>query len=309
MSLPLSLVEPTLKAAMLVAAHDAAESGLVSLSAAALAEGVLRTMFVAKLKSVALALTLLLLAAGGVAGLGASGYQPPAPARLPRPVVVDPATPEQAAGNEEEDRSETAQAESELEKAHVHQLALYAEQMTALVRQAERQQNKGDLPAASETTRKIQQVAHLWNYMLDHPDAVAPPAPSYGTTTLPSGQPGAVIGQAFPRSPEPAPFVGQRIRPGATLDNLPQNQRAITPAPLVTTQAAQNHSLQRRPGAGAVASPVPATSNTDRRLDALERKLDRVLQALDPNAAPRFDRKPNLPASPGATEPPAPSAP
>jgi RNA polymerase sigma-70 factor (ECF subfamily) len=307
MSLPLSLVEPTLKAAMLVAAYDAAEAGLVSLSAAALAEGVLHTMFVAKLKSVALALTLVLLAAGGVAGLGAYGYQPPAPALLPHPVVVDPATPEPAAGNEEDDRPETAQAESEMEKAHAHQLALYTEQMSALVRQAERQQRKGDLPAASETTRKMQQVAHLWNYMLDHPDAVAPPAPSYGTTTLPSGQPGAIIGQAFPPSLEPAPFVGQRTRPGATLDHLSQNQRAITPAPVVTTQTAPNPSLQRRPVAGALASPVPATSNTDRRLDALERKLDRVLQALDPNATPRLDRKPNSPASPPATDLPAPS--
>jgi RNA polymerase sigma factor (sigma-70 family) len=309
MALPLSLFEPTLKAAMLVAAHDAAEAGLVSLSAAALAEGVLRTMFVAKLKSVALALTLVLLAAGGVAGLRAYGYQPPAPALVPRPVVVDPFTPEQAAGNEEEDRPETAQAESEIEKAHAHQLALYAEQMTALVRQAQRQQNKGDLPAASETTRKMQQIAHLWNYMLDHPDAVAPPTPSYVTTTLPSGQPGAIVGQAFPRSLEPAPFVGQRTRPGATLDNLPQTQRPITAAPAVVGQTAPNHALQRRPVAGAVASPVPATSNTDRRLDVLERKLDRVLQALDPNAAPRLDRKPALPASPGAVEPPAPATP
>jgi RNA polymerase sigma factor (sigma-70 family) len=84
-SLPLSLVEPTGKAAMLIAARDAAEAGLVSTSAAALTEGVLRTMFFAKLKSAALAL----LTAGTIAaGAGVYGYQAPAPPRRPPPPAV-----------------------------------------------------------------------------------------------------------------------------------------------------------------------------------------------------------------------------
>jgi RNA polymerase sigma factor (sigma-70 family) len=324
MSLPLSLVEPTVKAALLVAAHDAAEAGLVSLSAAALAEGVLRTMFLAKLKSVALALSLILLAAGGVAGLGAYGYQVPALAPASLPVAVDPNTSAQESPAEPAARAEPAQAESDLEKAHAHQLALYAEQMTALVRQAHRQQNKGDLQAAAETTRKIQQVAQHWSYMLDHPDAVAPPYPSYSTTPRPQGQPGAAFNQPLSPVPELAPRVDRQPRTGATLDNVPQ--RALGPAP-GTAGPGQYQPFSERPNPGAVASPAQAVSNTDRRLDALERKLDRVLQALDPGTsqrvdpvppaarpvptlpeAPRSAPAPALPAAPAAPAPPAPRA-
>ena len=68
------IVDPTVKAAMLVAARDAAEAGLVSASAAALTEGVLRTMLVTKLKSAAATL----LAAGAIAsGVGLYAYQGP----------------------------------------------------------------------------------------------------------------------------------------------------------------------------------------------------------------------------------------
>src|SRR4051794_19657421 len=73
-AIPLELVEPTVKAAMLHAACDAAEAGLVSGSAAALTEGVLRTMLIVKLKSAAA----VLFAAGSLAaGAAAYAYQDP----------------------------------------------------------------------------------------------------------------------------------------------------------------------------------------------------------------------------------------
>src|SRR5262249_3632053 len=80
-SLPEGFIDTTVKAAMLIAARDAAEAGLVSTSAAALTEGVLRTMLVTKLKSAAATL----LAAGAIAsGVGLYAYQGPEspPARV-----------------------------------------------------------------------------------------------------------------------------------------------------------------------------------------------------------------------------------
>jgi RNA polymerase sigma-70 factor (ECF subfamily) len=74
------LIDPTVKAAMLFAARDAAETGLVSASAAALTEGVLRTMFFSKLKVCALTLVL---AGATASGAGLYAYQSPRPAAEP----------------------------------------------------------------------------------------------------------------------------------------------------------------------------------------------------------------------------------
>jgi RNA polymerase sigma factor (sigma-70 family) len=72
-SLPEGLIDTTVKAAILLAARDAGEAGLVSASAVALTEGVLRTMLISKLKIIGS----LVLAAGAISsGVGLYAYQP-----------------------------------------------------------------------------------------------------------------------------------------------------------------------------------------------------------------------------------------
>ncbi len=71
-SLPEGLIDATVKAAMLLAARDAGDAGLVSAAAVALTEGVLRTMLVSKLKMT----MAIVLAVGSVSsGVGLYAYQ------------------------------------------------------------------------------------------------------------------------------------------------------------------------------------------------------------------------------------------
>jgi hypothetical protein len=55
-SLPEGLIDATVRAAILLSARDAGEAGLVSASAVALTEGVLRTMLISKFKVTAVIL-------------------------------------------------------------------------------------------------------------------------------------------------------------------------------------------------------------------------------------------------------------
>ncbi|MFO0907982.1 MAG: sigma-70 family RNA polymerase sigma factor [Isosphaeraceae bacterium] len=79
--LPTSLIDKTARAALLLAANDAAESGLVSATAAALSEGVIHTMYLAKLKTASLTL----LATGAILA-GAAVYA--------RTAILDDVAPE-----------------------------------------------------------------------------------------------------------------------------------------------------------------------------------------------------------------------
>ena len=72
-TLPEGLIDATVKAAMLLAARDAGDAGLVSAAAVALTEGVLHTMFVSKLKMT----IAIVLAVGSISsGAGLYAYQP-----------------------------------------------------------------------------------------------------------------------------------------------------------------------------------------------------------------------------------------
>jgi RNA polymerase sigma factor (sigma-70 family) len=68
-SLPPVLLDSTLKAALCFAAGDVAASGLVSAQAAALTKGVLHTMFVTKMKTLAVLVLALVTVVGGAGGL------------------------------------------------------------------------------------------------------------------------------------------------------------------------------------------------------------------------------------------------
>ena len=82
--LPQGLIDATVRAAILLSARDAGEAGLVSASAVALTEGVLRTMLVSKFKVIAV----ILIAVGALtSGVGLCAYQDTSPAQLPGPWV------------------------------------------------------------------------------------------------------------------------------------------------------------------------------------------------------------------------------
>jgi RNA polymerase sigma-70 factor (ECF subfamily) len=171
--LPHSLVEPTVKAAMLVAAHDAAEAGLVSASAAALTQGVLRTMLFAKLKSAVLAFVTV----GAVAaGAGVYGYQDrvPDPRPEPAPVPAPPAPP--GATDEEEDpvpklpRAKPARPAPPAPPRRTARLAgtptAYADQINELTARAREQQARGDVQGAAAATFRIVLLAGEWSQSL-----------------------------------------------------------------------------------------------------------------------------------------------
>src|SRR5262249_840840 len=76
-ALSASLVRATVRAAMSAAAGQALLAGTVSPQAAALAEGVIRNMWLNKLKVVALALVALVLLGTGIGSLLQAGAEPP----------------------------------------------------------------------------------------------------------------------------------------------------------------------------------------------------------------------------------------
>jgi RNA polymerase sigma factor (sigma-70 family) len=88
-SVPPTVVLSTIKTASLFAAGRAAATGAISFEVAALTEGVLKTMFMTKLKTASVVLALAVALAGGVAGLTA----PLAPAARAAPVPKKEADP------------------------------------------------------------------------------------------------------------------------------------------------------------------------------------------------------------------------
>jgi hypothetical protein len=108
-AVPAVLVDSTVKAAMLVAAGQAAMAGVVSAQVAALTKGVLQTMFVTKL---AIAGTVLLAVSFVGAGAGLLTHRTPAaepglPKKTARPEVaaIPKDVPENAADDESEDKA------------------------------------------------------------------------------------------------------------------------------------------------------------------------------------------------------------
>jgi len=282
---------------MLIAAHDAAEAGLVSAAAAALTEGVLRTMLFAKLKLASLVLTCALLTAGAAVGVGAYGYQRPRPAAADAP---DGDASAAAAGDEERVRDPDREKVDPAER-----LASYADKLNELAREARRQQDRGDRRAASETTRKIEQLAREWRGMLDPPAADTPkrasdipaaarlrrsdPAPRTPEVLPPSAQPRP--NRAWPK-PRPSPRARELLEP-------------VQPAE--RSRGSRNTAGSADVESPAIPTPARAgaSSETDRRLDALERKLDRVLRAVELEKESRA--RSGTPVSPGLE--PIPSVP
>jgi RNA polymerase sigma factor (sigma-70 family) len=268
--LPLALIEHTIKAAMLIAAHDAAEAGLVSASAAALTQGVLRKMFCAKLKWVALAL----MTAGTVAaGTGVYAYQAPRPTPRPAPVVAGGvaddskapvAEPVVSEGSENPEREPTLTADpkgkDDDHPASPEELALFVEIMAELTRAARVAQEEEKFAEAAEFVGEIKKLASRWGSMLITTARAKPPAPS-------PFQPSTVrTGKSIARPPRPP---------------VPPLAPANTTRPLTTP------------------APAPA-SDADRRLAELEQKLERLVRVLGdqvPGVRERWKGNENEPQS------------
>ena len=163
-SLPEGLVDATVKAAMLLAARDAGEAGLVSAAAVALTEGVLRTMLVSKLKmTMAIAL-----AVGAItSGAGLYAYQNGASGSAP---------------------ADLKPLSKEFDNRNVKELDAFATRLEQVVRRIRQAQAKGEWDQAVAYLGKATLVVVDWQEALlarqrsaradqpPPPTSVAPPA-------------------------------------------------------------------------------------------------------------------------------------
>jgi RNA polymerase sigma factor (sigma-70 family) len=319
--LPFSLVEPTVKAAMSIAAHDAAEAGLVSASAAALTEGVLRTMLFANLKSAALAL----LVAGAVAaGAGVYGYQAPEPRPEPTPAPAPAAAP--VAGDEEEaqnpeyprkERTRPALPKSRRSQPRAESSDTYAERITALAHAAREQEERGDRRGAAETTIRIIELAGEWSQSLWPPEAVAPSGLARRPRNAPQQEPELQSQRGVPPAAPALPPGGMpRLPVGPNMLPPPARPAGATAGPPLSEEEQKLVEQTRL--------MEPAARDTERRLAEVEKKLERVLRLLErreappelapqlaplPSAPPRPPRPPRQPVPPELPVPASPPAP
>ena len=143
-SLPEGLIDATVRAAMLFAARDAGDAGLVSAAAVALTEGVLRTMLVSKLTVTAV---ILLAVVAITSGAGLYAYQ----AIESGAAQGLPVTPQAKVDNGRLDSDE---------------LDAYAARVEQLVRRARQEQARGDWDGALRDLRQSVEVADGWREAL-----------------------------------------------------------------------------------------------------------------------------------------------
>jgi RNA polymerase sigma factor (sigma-70 family) len=143
-SLPDGLIDATVRAAMLLAARDAGEAGLVSAAAVALTEGVLRTMFVSKLTVTAVILLAVAAITSGAALYARQGIESGAAQGLPV----------------------TPQAKVDNGRLNSDELDAYAARVEHLVQRARQEQAAGDWDGAIRELRKSAEVAGEWQEAL-----------------------------------------------------------------------------------------------------------------------------------------------
>ncbi len=149
-SLPKGLIDATVRAAILLSVRDAGEAGLVSASAVALTEGVLRTMLVSKFKVTAV----ILIAVGALSsGVGLRAYQDLESGASSKTVGSGPVPGV---------LPETPQASGDSSMRSAEKLIVYAELMEQLVHRARQEQAAGDWDGAARDLRKSVDVAGEW---------------------------------------------------------------------------------------------------------------------------------------------------
>jgi RND family efflux transporter MFP subunit len=165
---PNEIVTSTIKAAALFAAGSAAAAGIIPTQATALAEGVLKTMLLGKLKiATAVLASIVLLGAGVLAydGAGPGGQQPPAREAPKQPSKRDTiedaqAKADLAAAKARVDLAtiDVNQAEVTLRKAQQQLAAAQAEYELVRQRRAKEVQNPAPPPAKPNSNRGVMQV-------------------------------------------------------------------------------------------------------------------------------------------------------
>jgi RNA polymerase sigma factor (sigma-70 family) len=232
--LPEHLSHCTVKAAMLVAARDAMEAGLVSASAASLTEGVLRMMLLSKLKPVALLAGVAGLVLGAAVvnarqdipgGADKAATAPGAPAAEPAARPHFPGGPALAAPSEDP-------------------AARHAARIQELARDALKHQAAGNLDHLATTLSAIQYEVEAWRKSFPH-----------------AGRPEANLAPAA-------------ARPGNSADGrFFANDRTYT--------FRESRPAPPAPGKNATFSVPQGDRDPLHRLDELERKVDRILRALE----------------------------
>jgi RNA polymerase sigma factor (sigma-70 family) len=237
-----TLSHSTVKAAMLVAARDAVEAGLVSASAASLTEGVLRIMLVSKLKPVALL--------AGVAGLALGAVVNARQDRGPDNIfATTPASASAPAGKRPAPGGLLAPVSSE------DPAAAHAARIQELAKDALKHHEAGRIDAIFQNLNAIQREVDAWRQS---------------------------VTAARPPEANSAPHAG--ARPG-----YPSSDRVVGPQPGFPSGGARPGGSDVVSSSSANGTPNPATTpfaphgdtDTLRRLDELERKVDRILRALE----------------------------
>ena len=174
------LIDATVKAAILLAARDAGEAGLVSASAVALTEGVLRTMLVSKLKMTAA----ILLAVGALtSGVGLYAYQDSRPAHAPNSHSLP----------------------AKVNDQNAEELDDYAARVEQLVRRARQEQSGGAWDRAVTDLRKTACRVGEWR------DALIRRQVSEKAQYSPRPTPAGTVPVLRPARAQPAlPIVGSR---------------------------------------------------------------------------------------------------
>jgi hypothetical protein len=231
--LPASLVDTTVQAAKQVAVHNAVEAGLLSASAAALAEGVFRTMFVTKLKAAAA-----ILLAVGIVAAGIRIYaQQPQGSGAGKPTGALPAQAAVLGERTDEPGSD-------------------ADELVRLVRRARREQSDGDMEAAVRDLKRLEEGAVKWRSELTSPRRRR-------DDTLPRAEPAAVPVPSPPGS-RGAPQPGQPTDPFDPLEMQDDAQGRSSKRPSATISEHRLDVLERKVDGILVALEKIASQNQER---------------------------------------------
>lgn len=239
-SWPIQLVDTTARAALTMAARDAATAGLVSTAAASLTEGVLRTMMIGTMKTAAA----VVVATGALlTGAGAFAFQ--SPDREPAAV-----RPRERAERERPRESDQRQAIDDRNE----RVAPPATVIFELVERVREYEAVGRTEEALQALAEIREVTENWS--------------SHLKETRPNGEP-------FVARPD-VPVRARSIAPDRLIARFP-----VRNAPRAESRELASERPSPRIAKQDMDRDGDPQSARDQRLDALERKLDRVIEALE----------------------------
>jgi RNA polymerase sigma factor (sigma-70 family) len=261
-SLPEGLIDTTVKAAILLAARDAGEAGLVSASAVALTEGVLRTMLISKLKIIGS----IVLAAGAItSSVGLYAYQPtPSPGATTLPAKV------------------------EGERPNLAELDAFAAKVEQVVKRARQEQAAGNVEKAARHLLHLEFAAGEWREALTNGRKIEmgelssrPPQPVHFT----AGSPPRHDSTTHILPDQPATILPDRL---AAI--LPDHPAAILP----------DHPAAVLPDKPAVASPRgSAETRLDELERKVDQLIDAMKNSGNANTEHRTQPTPSTGIPPG----------